>query len=75
MRRRVRLQHRGTAAQQRAHRAIARSRWDLDWTDRTALYERIDRRVDLMFAAGLLAEAERVWHDASRPHGVAGDWI
>ncbi len=33
----------------------------LDTPDRAAIYERIDRRVDEMLAAGLLDEAERLW--------------
>lgn len=32
----------------------------LDYTDRAALYERIDRRVDLMMEQGLLEEAQRL---------------
>lgn len=32
----------------------------LNWPDRAELYERINRRVDYMFASGLLEEAERV---------------
>ena len=56
----------GETATSRDRRAAARApryravKIGLDWADRAALYERIDRRVDLMFAAGLPAEAERV---------------
>ena len=35
----------------------------LDFPDRAALYRRIDLRVDKMLEAGLLAEAEYVWHN------------
>ena len=35
----------------------------LDFPDRTQLYRRIDLRVDKMLEAGLLAEAEYVWHN------------
>ena len=56
----------GETATARDRRAAARApryramKLGLDWPDRSALYERIDRRVDLMFAAGLLEEAARV---------------
>lgn len=58
----------GETATARDRRAAARAprycavKLGLDWPDRAALYERIDRRVDLMFEAGLLEEAERIWH-------------
>lgn len=48
---------RRAAAQQRRYRAL---KIGLDWPDRAALYERIDRRVDRMFASGLVEEAKRV---------------
>lgn len=35
----------------------------LDFPERTALYQRIDLRVDKMMEAGLLAEAEYVWQN------------
>ena len=35
----------------------------LDFPDRAQLYRRIDLRVDKMLEAGLLAEAEYVWHN------------
>lgn len=34
--------------------------------DRDVLYERINRRVDLMMEKGLLEESERLWHDGIR---------
>ena len=38
----------------------------LNYRNRDVLYERIERRVDRMLEAGLLAEAERVYNDAPR---------
>ena len=38
----------------------------LDFPDRAALYRRIDLRVDKMLQAGLLAEAEYVWHNRAQ---------
>ena len=35
----------------------------LDFPERAQLYRRIDLRVDKMLEAGLLAEAEYVWHN------------
>ncbi|MER2088615.1 MAG: tRNA (adenosine(37)-N6)-dimethylallyltransferase MiaA [Sporosarcina sp.] len=34
--------------------------------DRDVLYERIDRRVDMMMEKGLLEESERLWHEGIR---------
>ena len=56
----------GETATERDRRAAARApryravKIGLDWPDRATLYERIDRRVDLMFAAGLPEEARRI---------------
>lgn len=56
----------GETATQRDRRAAARTpryravKIGLNWPDRAELYERINRRVDYMFASGLLEEAERV---------------
>ena len=43
----------------------------LDFPDRTALYRRIDLRVDKMLDAGILLEAEYVWQNRERFHTAA----
>ena len=43
----------------------------LDFPDRTALYRRIDLRVDKMLDAGILPEAEYVWQNRERFHTAA----
>lgn len=69
----------GETATARDRRAAARApryravKIGLHWPDRTVLYERIDRRVDLMFEAGLLDEAARV--RAMRPGRTASQAI
>lgn len=56
----------GETATDRDRRAAGRApryravKLGLDWPDRAVLYERIDRRVDMMFEAGLPEEAARV---------------
>ena len=71
---------------------VAKSEWDrrstaaekpydaayfvVERTPRSALYERIDRRVDEMFAAGLEAEARALWEiGALSPESVGGQAI
>ncbi len=48
----------------------------LDFADRKLLYQRIEERVDMMMAQGLLAEIQGLW-DAGylRPHTTAGQAI
>jgi tRNA dimethylallyltransferase len=48
----------------------------IEWSMRSLLYERIDRRVDEMFAAGLEAEARALWESgALTPESVGGQAI
>ena len=69
----------GETATDRDRRAASRApryravKLGLDWPDRAALYGRIDRRVDLMFEAGLPEEAARV--RAMRPGRTASQAI
>ena len=48
----------------------------IEWSPRALLYERIDRRVDGMFASGLEAEARSLWDaGALTPQSVGGQAI
>ena len=48
----------------------------IEWSPRALLYDRIDRRVDGMFAAGLEAEARALWDEgALTPDSVGGQAI
>ena len=48
----------------------------IEWSPRQLLYDRIDRRVDKMFAAGLEAEARALWDEgALTPESVGGQAI